>query len=71
MQRIFADNGETPLGAIRKRRISEACLAIERRGASRKSIAEIAYSVGFLDPAYFSRVFRNEMDVAPTDYVRE
>lgn len=32
------------------------------------SITEIAVEVGFKDPLYFSRVFKNHMDCSPTEY---
>ncbi len=70
LQRIFAENGQTPSNVLRNRRIREACLQIGRRDVTRKSIAEIAYNVGFLDPAHFSRVFRNKTGIAPSEYTR-
>lgn len=33
------------------------------------NISEIAYRVGFNDPAYFARCFRKEFGKAPTDYI--
>jgi len=71
LQRIFAENGETPLGVIRRRRIAEACLLLDKRGRNRGTIAEIAYAVGFNDPAYFSRMFRAESGASPSDYTRQ
>ncbi|WP_373512421.1 ATP-binding protein [Persicitalea sp.] len=32
------------------------------------TIAEVAYAVGFSDPKYFSRVFREKYDQSPTDF---
>ncbi len=32
------------------------------------NISEIAYAVGFKDPAWFSRVFREEFGIAPTEF---
>ncbi len=34
-----------------------------------QNISEIAYSVGFSDPAYFTRCFRKEFGKAPTEYI--
>jgi AraC-like DNA-binding protein len=34
-----------------------------------QNISEIAYSVGFSDPAYFTRCFRKEFGKAPTEYL--
>jgi AraC family transcriptional activator of pobA len=33
-----------------------------------KSIAQIAYALGFEDPAYFSRTFANATGLAPSDF---
>ncbi|MET0366097.1 MAG: helix-turn-helix domain-containing protein, partial [Sphingobium sp.] len=35
---------------------------------SNLSVAEIAFSVGFADPAYFSRFFQRNMGVSPRQY---
>lgn len=35
---------------------------------SKLSVSEVAYEVGFSDPAYFSRCFRKEFGMAPSDY---
>lgn len=33
------------------------------------NITEVAYSCGFKDPAYFSRMFKKQFDLSPTEYV--
>ncbi len=38
---------------------------------SELTIAEIAYQVGFSDPAYFSRMFKKETGATPTDFRAE
>lgn len=35
---------------------------------SHKSVKEISYELGFEDPAYFSRFFKNHTGIAPQDY---
>ncbi len=35
---------------------------------SHKSVKEISYELGFEDPAYFSRFFKNHAGIAPQDY---
>ena len=32
------------------------------------TVAEIAYEVGFSDPSYFTKCFKNEFGVSPTEY---
>ncbi|WP_460880674.1 helix-turn-helix domain-containing protein [Pontibacter rugosus] len=34
-------------------------------------MAEVAYSTGFSDPAYFSKCFKELYGKTPTDYVQE
>jgi AraC-like DNA-binding protein len=34
-------------------------------------VSEIAYESGFRDPAYFSRVFREQVGVTPTAFRRQ
>lgn len=37
----------------------------------RLSLKEIALSVGYKDPNYFSRVFKKEMEISPSDYRKQ
>jgi DNA-binding response OmpR family regulator/nitrogen-specific signal transduction histidine kinase len=50
---------------IRKMRIRKAQ---ELLGKQEMSIAEVAYAVGFKEPAYFSKVFKDETGVAPGEW---
>ena len=68
LQRIFAERGETLSSIIRARRIAEAKRLLGNRQSSGRSVALIAYQVGFADPAYFSRVFREQTGMTPADY---
>jgi AraC-like DNA-binding protein len=68
LQKLFAERGETVSGTLRARRLAEARKLLGNRHVSRASVASIAYSAGFGDPAYFSRAFRQETGVAPGAY---
>jgi len=68
LQRIFADQGQTVGSLIRARRIAEARRILTGLGRRSRSIASIAYSVGFADPAHFSRVFKIETGMSPRTY---
>ncbi|MDU5263022.1 MAG: helix-turn-helix transcriptional regulator, partial [Clostridium celatum] len=46
-------------------RIQKACNFLSMTDLSIKSVA---YSVGYEDPLYFSRIFRKIMFVSPSDY---
>ncbi|OQB29642.1 MAG: Sensor histidine kinase TodS [Bacteroidetes bacterium ADurb.Bin174] len=60
--------GISPNELIRKIRIKTACrLLLEKR----LNISEIAYDLGFSDPKYFSNVFKKEMGISPTAYIKQ
>lgn len=70
IQKIFAARGETLTEVIRRRRVAEAQRLLRSANFARRSIEEISYSAGFLDAAYFSRVFRQETGMSPGEYRR-
>jgi YesN/AraC family two-component response regulator len=57
--------GMAPVDFLKHIRIQRAEELISR---SRMSISEIAYSVGFTDPKYFTKCFKKETGLTPTDY---
>ncbi|MBK9017363.1 MAG: response regulator [Saprospiraceae bacterium] len=57
--------GEPPNAFIRKIRLHQAKEMLE---TTELNISEIAYSVGFNDPNYFSRAFHKEFGKAPSEY---
>lgn len=62
---FLQDFGIAPHTYLQKYRINEACSLLRNPGFS---IAEIAGSVGFNDPLYFSRVFKAIKNCTPTAY---
>ena len=56
--------GETPGSLLRRMRIEEARRVLLN---SDLQIAEVAYKVGFIDPAHFTRVFRAQVGVTPSE----
>ena len=56
--------GLTPAGYIRKRRISE----IVKRIGEDKYISEIAFEYGFNSKENFTRAFKNEHNILPTEF---
>lgn len=60
--------GQTPLGLIHSRLIAEARQMLENSGMQ---VAEIALSLGFEDPAYFSRFFKRLNGKGPQQYRQE
>ena len=57
--------GMTPIDFVRHIRIMKA---IEMLKNTNDTLANIAYAVGFSDPKYFSKVFKKEMGIIPSDY---
>ncbi len=65
---FLQDFGISPHDYLQKYRIGEACSLL--RNAS-ISIAQVAGSVGFNDPLYFSRVFKTIKNCTPSEYQRQ
>lgn len=66
LYRIFVqEQGISPNKYLTEYRVNQACSLI-RQGCY--SMAEVASSVGFEDPLYFSRVFKKIKKVSPTQY---
>lgn len=58
--------GLSPVDFIKQMRIKRAMKILDQGGVS---ITEVAYRVGFTDPKYFSRCFKAEMGMTPTQYL--
>lgn len=61
----FEDTGESVSGLVRRERLSRCYEDLERPSGG--SVTEIAFRWGFLDAAHFSRAFKREFDVTPSD----
>jgi AraC-like DNA-binding protein len=69
LSRVFCrEMGISPWDYLRRYRIFHAKVDLNRTS---KSIESIAHQVGFSDPAYFSRVFRQVTGVSPRIYRNE
>ncbi len=64
-RRLRATSRLTPAGYIRMMRLRRAAQLLEKKVGT---VAEVAYRVGFSDPNYFSRLFRQTFDVPPSEY---
>lgn len=67
-RKLQALTGQAPGEWIRKFRLLKAAELLKNNTAS---VAEICYNVGFNDPAYFSRAFKNEFGCSPSAYKKE
>lgn len=64
-KRVQTVTGRSPLEIIREIRLQHAAQLLEK---SNLSVSEIAYRVGFNNPKYFSRYFRELYQVLPSEY---
>jgi signal transduction histidine kinase/DNA-binding response OmpR family regulator len=64
--KILSLTGKAPLEFIRSIRIKRAAQLLEKSGMT---IAEIAYDVGFNNPKYFAKYFKEEFKVLPSQYI--
>jgi signal transduction histidine kinase/ligand-binding sensor domain-containing protein/DNA-binding response OmpR family regulator len=64
-KKIIALTGKSPLEFIRTIRLQQAAQLLEK---SQLTVAEVAYRVGFNNPKYFARYFKEQYDVLPSAY---
>ena len=64
-KKLTALTGKSPIEFIRVIRLRRAARLLEK---SQLSIAEIAYQVGFNNPKYFTKYFKEEYKVLPSEY---
>ena len=67
-KKIVALTGEPPVELIRKIRLKRALELIEKKFGN---ISEIALEVGFNNPAYFSKCFKNQFGLSPSEYLHK
>ncbi len=65
--KIVALTGKTPTEFIRIMRLKRGAQLL---GKSQLNVGEVAFKVGFNDPKYFSRYFKEEFGVSPSEYVK-
>lgn len=66
-RKIKSITGLTPLDFIRNIKMKQACMMLT---AGKLTISEIAYALGFNDPKYFTKCFKSEFDITPSEYQR-
>ena len=65
-RKLFELTGQTPVEFIRSIRLQRAKKLME---SGKLTVAEIAYEVGFNDPKYFTKVFKEAFGVTPSGYL--
>lgn len=66
-RRMNAVTSMTPLSFIKSKRISKACKLLV---ADKMSVSEICYEVGFSSPKYFTKCFKECMNMSPKEFVK-
>lgn len=64
-RKIKTMTGLSPIEFIRNIRLKHASQMLKEKSIS---VAEVAYSVGFSDPKYFTSCFKNEFNITPSEY---
>ena len=64
-RKIKSMTGLTPLELIRNIKMKRACMMLLEK---KMNISEIAYAVGFGNPKYFTKCFKEEFSMTPTEY---
>jgi signal transduction histidine kinase/ligand-binding sensor domain-containing protein/DNA-binding response OmpR family regulator len=64
-KKILALTGKTPLEFIRTIRLQHAAQLLEK---SQLSVREVAFKVGFNNPKYFTKYFKEQFQMLPSDY---
>jgi signal transduction histidine kinase/ligand-binding sensor domain-containing protein/DNA-binding response OmpR family regulator len=67
-KKLTAITGKTPIEFIRVMRLKRAAQLLRK---SQLTVAEVAFEVGFNDPRYFSRYFKTEFGILPSQYIKE
>ncbi len=67
-KKLLSITGKSPIEFIRVIRLKRAAQLL---GKSQLSVSEIAYHVGFNNPKYFSKYFKEEFNILPSDYITD
>lgn len=70
LHRLFSESGTSVCRWIREARLGRCAAQLTAAGQEDISITRIAFEAGFNDAAHFSRVFRQEYGVPPSQYRR-
>jgi len=67
-RKMIALTGESTSDIIKRARLTRASKLLTQKSGN---ISEIALEVGFGNPAYFSKCFREQFDLTPSEYVND
>jgi len=63
-RKVKALTGQSPVELVRTARLQRGKKLLE---TSDMTISEVAYAVGFTSPSYFTKCFRDEFNISPSD----
>ncbi|PQA59563.1 hybrid sensor histidine kinase/response regulator transcription factor [Siphonobacter curvatus] len=66
--RLLEFTGMTPVEYIRSIKLERAALLLHK---SDMNIAEVAYEIGFANPNYFTKVFKAQFNMTPSEYIQK
>jgi DNA-binding response OmpR family regulator len=67
-KKLLSLTGKSPLEFIRTVRLKRAAQLLEK---SQLTVSEVAYQVGFNNPKYFTKYFKEEFQVLPSQYAAQ
>jgi AraC-like DNA-binding protein len=67
-KKLLSLTGKSPIEFIRTIRLQRAAQLLQK---SQLSVSEIAYKVGFNNPKYFSKYFKDQFNILPSAYANE
>lgn len=67
-KRLVSITGKTPIEFIRTIRLKRAAQLLEQ---GKMTVAQAAYDVGFNNPRYFSKYFKAQYDMLPSEFVQK
>ena len=63
-RKVKAISGSSPIELLRTARLNRGYQLLIQ---TNKTVSEIAYEIGFTAPSYFTRCFKNEFGISPSD----
>ena len=67
-KKLFSLTGKTPIEFLRQLRLQRASQLLQK---SQMTVSEVAYEVGFNNPKYFTKYFRQEYGILPSAYIQQ
>lgn len=68
VRKLMERHGETLSGLILRRRLEESAKRLSSPVHRRRTVTDIAFSLGFNSTAHFARVFKTKYGVTPSEY---